>query len=144
MEACSQTDLTSQGPSICRFLMRFRGGEPGRRREAGGGEPLLGEDLVRREDHRLRPRAGVGDLQGVEKGGDDVDEAPLAGERLHEIEDNRGLESGERPRGRFEVQGNGNGDGLMAQRGKTPGDEIDLREDILSRPGPRLRPPLRG
>ena len=60
-----------------------------------------------------------------------MDQAPLSGERLHEIEDHRGPQIRKRLRGRCEVQGNGNGNGFMAQGGKTPGDEIDLREDIL-------------
>ncbi len=60
-----------------------------------------------------------------------MDQIPLSGERLHEIEDHRGLQVRKRLRDRFEVQGGGNGNGLMAQGGQTPGDEIDLREDIL-------------
>ena len=59
-----------------------------------------------------------------------MDQTPLSGKRLHEIEDHCGPKIRERLRGRREVQGNGNGDGLMAQGDQSPGDEIDLREDI--------------
>ena len=105
--------------------------EPCGRREAGGGEPPLRDELVGREEHRLHPRAGVRDLQRVEEGGNEMDQAPLSDNRFYKVEDHCGPQLRERLRGRREVQRDRDGNGLVAQGGKALGDKSRLCEDIL-------------
>jgi hypothetical protein len=95
------------------------GCKPWRRGEAGGCEPFLGEDLVRGEQNRLYTRTGIWNLHCFEKGGDDVDQSPLADQRLDEIKDDRRGEGDKCPGSLCQIQRDRHSDRLMAQFGKT-------------------------
>jgi hypothetical protein len=147
MEACSQASeedgifvqadggmLPSRLDKPCSFHTHFRscflGREPRRCRETRSRDPTLRKDLVRREEHGLRPGAGIGDLQAVEESGGEMDQASFPGERFHKIEDHCGPKIRESLRGRREIEGNRNRDGLVPKGSQPLRDEIDLHEDI--------------